>query len=188
MNEIKSSVNSGVLPVGDGTHVSLREFNDDDISLFACWLEQDYIKKWYDPIEDWLYEARNYQGEFSWIHAFIVELDGTPIGFCQYYDCYDAKELEDWYEVNTPGETYSIDYLIGEQEYLGKGYGKAIVKNLVSLAATLGAKKVIVDPDKDNKQSVGVLLANGFVFDNKLGYFTVAMDTERLKWWNRKDL
>jgi hypothetical protein len=43
--------------MGDGTHVSLRKFTDDDISLFARWLEQDYIKKWYEPTEDWLHEA-----------------------------------------------------------------------------------------------------------------------------------
>lgn len=61
----------------------------------------------------------------------------TPIGFCKYYDCYDARGLEYWFTVNTPGDTFSIDYLIGDEAYLGKGYGKAIVALLSNAIQTI---------------------------------------------------
>jgi hypothetical protein len=44
--------------------------------------------------------------------------DSKPIGFCQYYLC--AQADEDDYNIFPKDGTYSIDYLIGEIEYLGK--------------------------------------------------------------------
>jgi len=106
--------------------IVLRPITDLDLALLTSWLNKNYILKWYHDADAWLHEIKERHGIFSWIKHFIV-LDGeTAIGFCQYYDCYDAKE--DWYSVSKPNDTFSIDYLIGEEAYLCKGYGKAIVE------------------------------------------------------------
>jgi RimJ/RimL family protein N-acetyltransferase len=102
--------------------IALRPINERDLALLTLWFNKNYILKWYHDADEWLHEIKERHGVFSWIKHFIV-LDGeTPIGFCQYYDCFYAKE--DWYSVNKPHDTYSIDYLIGEESYLRKGYGK----------------------------------------------------------------
>ncbi len=78
-------------------------------------------------------------------------MDGiAPIGFCQYYDCFDAGETEGWYHVNIRGDTFSIDYLIGEESRLYKGYGKAVVR-LITDAVRAGEKanRIIVRPEKE---------------------------------------
>jgi RimJ/RimL family protein N-acetyltransferase len=147
--------------------LSLRPFADADIPLFSRWLEQDYIRKWYTDPEDWLHEVSHRQDEFCWLYHFIVTLDGAAIGFCQYYDCYHANTLEDWYEVTTPGETYSIDYLIGEPAYVGKGYGKEIVRQLTEMVRATGVKEIIVNPEAENQPSNHVLLANGFIYEGE---------------------
>jgi len=136
----------------------------------SSWLNKNYILKWYNDPDEWLHEIKERHGVFWWIKHFIV-LDGeTPIGFCQYYDCYYAKE--DWYSVNKPNDTYSINYFIGEESYLRKGYGKAIVDLLTrTIIANEKVRRIIVKPDKDNIASNRVLLSNDYVYDEQSGYY-----------------
>jgi RimJ/RimL family protein N-acetyltransferase len=154
-------------------NISLRPFVDSDIPLFAEWLNKPYIQKWYAPIDEWIEEVKNRNGEFSWISHFIVMCKDVPIGFCQYYDCFDSQNFEEWNgrKFENRGEIYSIDYLIGNENYLGKGYGKELVRLLTDTVFALGAKEIIVDPDKENVHSNGVLLANGYEFNESNGYY-----------------
>lgn len=154
------------------TELVFRALNDADIDLLSSWLSQDYILKWYHDADEWLAEIKERHGTYSWIHHFIVMSSVTPIGFCQYYDCYYAKDLEDWYSVTTPGDTFSIDYLIGDETYLGKGYGKAIVGILSdTIQAMESAKRIIVQPEIENYPSNHVLMANGYVYDEQRKYY-----------------
>lgn len=150
----------------------LRPLNDDDIDMLASWLNKDYILKWYHDADDWLAEIKERHGAYSWIRHFIVMDSITPIGFCQYYDCYNARDMEDWYSVTTPGDTFSIDYLIGHEAYLGKGYGKAIVGILSDTIQTMeSARRIIVQPEMENHASNHVLKANGYVYDEQRKYY-----------------
>ena len=147
----------------------LRVFEDDDLQLLDKWLHKEYVKKWFEvpdicTIEDWLHEVKNRNGEFKWIRYFIVLNEECQVGFCIYYKCVDAKE--DWYGDISLDGVYSMDYLIGEEEYLGKGIGNEMIETLMKMIFSHeDAKKIIVRVDKENKASCGVLLSNGFVYD-----------------------
>jgi RimJ/RimL family protein N-acetyltransferase len=156
--------------------VTLRPLEDADIPLMSQWLQQPYVKKWYDPIDEWLDEIRERHSTYSWLHHFIVYDGAIPIGFGQYYDCFDSVGLEQWKgrEFTKRGEVYSIDYLIGDKRYLGKGYGKQMVELLSTDVFELGAAEIIVDPDKDNVASQGVLMANGYIFNEEQGYYAIS--------------
>ena len=155
----------------------LREIKDTDIDLLTTWLNKDYILKWYLDANDWLTEINGRHDIYSWLHHFIVMDENTPVGFCQYYDCFDANELEDWYEVTQKSDTFSIDYLIGNEAYLNKGYGKAIVKLLTDTVYEKEcAKQIIVQPDKKNQPSNHVLMANGYIFDAQHDYYCKLQD------------
>jgi len=150
----------------------LRKINHSDIALITEWLNKDYILKWYHDTEDWLQEISGRNDAFNWIHHFIIMDEETPVGFCQYYDCCDANDMEAWYEVEKRGDTFSIDYLIGDEEYLGKGYGKRIVKLLTeTIRQKEHANQIIVQPDEDNHASNHVLMANGYVYDRCNQYY-----------------
>jgi RimJ/RimL family protein N-acetyltransferase len=151
--------------------IFFRPVADSDIDVLAVWLNKEYILKWYHDSEEWLYEIKERNNCFAWIHHFIVMDSQTPIGFCQYYDCYDANDMEDWYSVTQPGHTFSIDYLIGNEAYLGKGYGKYIVKLLTDTVKQKQAKQIIVKPEQDNHSSNQVLLANGYIYDVQRKYY-----------------
>lgn len=153
--------------------ISLRPFQDTDDAIFTSWLYKDYILKWYQNPEGWLIEINGRHDEYAWIHHFIVMDGEISIGFCQYYDCYDAKDLEDWYAVTKRDDVCSIDYLIGNEEYLGKGCGKEIVRILTRHINDTGkAREIVVQPDEDNSASNGVLLANGYIYDKQKRYYS----------------
>ena len=153
-------------------NLALRPFNDSDINLLTLWLSKDYILEWYHDADEWLSEINERHGAYSWIRHFIVMDSKIPIGFCQYYDCYNARDMEDWYSVAVPGDTFSIDYLIGNEAYLGKGYGKAIVGLLSdTIQVTERARRIIVQPEKENHRSNYVLMANGYIYDEKQEYY-----------------
>lgn len=123
------------------------------------------------------YRNKESKWYLSWIRHFIVMDENTPIGFCQYYDCFYANDMEDWYDVAQKNNTFSIDYLIGNEEYLGKGYGKAIVGLLTeTIKEKEQAKQIIVQPDKENIPSNKALLANGYIFDENKNYYYKLLD------------
>ena len=127
--------------------INILKIKDEDIILIEQWLKKEYIRKWYDPIDEWINEIKNRNGEYNFIKHFIVKTNTIKVGFCQYYDCFDAQEL--WYKIKKQKYTYSIDYLIGEENYLNKGYGK----------------EIIVQPDMENVKSNKILLANCFEYN-----------------------
>ncbi|CAK7051693.1 GNAT family N-acetyltransferase [uncultured Phascolarctobacterium sp.] len=146
--------------------LELRPLNDNDIPLVEAWLNKEHVKRWYEiphmqvTIADWMYEIGERNGEFKWLNYFVVQWQGQPIGLCQYYKCADSDED---FGTLPLANAYGIDYLIGEEAYLGQGLGKGMVSLLVDKIFTLpGAQLVTADIDKNNKASAKTLLACGF--------------------------
>ncbi|MDD3919638.1 MAG: GNAT family N-acetyltransferase [Eubacteriales bacterium] len=130
-----------------------------DLPLFQKWLATPHVKKWYHDPEDWIEEITS--KEFCWVHHFIAEQEGVPVGFCQYYDYKDSDEQ--WGNDIATAGTYSIDYLIGEPEYLRHGVGKHIVAALLEqVLRHEDARQIIVQPEPENAASCGLLRACGF--------------------------
>lgn len=146
----------------------LRAFCENDIPLMEKWLYTQHVKPWYEHPNDWLTEIRERYGAFSFITHLIAEVDGKAMGFCQYYDCYNSKDYEDWgLEIPLLGKVYSIDYLIGDPDYLHKGYAKTMINKMIQQLRGLGATTLIVLPDEKNIASNKLLEASGFAWDGK---------------------
>lgn len=142
----------------------LRSFTDTDLALYTRWLAQAHVRRWFAPTEDWLAEINARKDTFAFIRHFMILLDGTPIGFCQYY----PYELggEDWHGSVPLQGTYSIDYLIGETACLRKGYGAEAIRLLVEdIFSIPQAERIIVQPEAENEASRRALQRAGFVFD-----------------------
>lgn len=147
----------------------LRPYQDKDIAHMERWLYTPHVAVWYKHPDHWLRELRERHGEFSFLTHFIAEVDGIPIGFCQYYDTYFAQEHEVWNDEPGIGEKqseiFSSDYLVGEPEYLRRGYGKEMISQMLETLRKAGAKTVIVEPEHDNIASNRALEANGFAWN-----------------------
>ena len=147
--------------------LELRLLNDNDISLVENWLNREHVKRWYEiphlgvSISDWIYELKERNGEFHWLTHLIVLSQGCPIGLCQYYKCEDSND-EDFGTMPISGSS-GIDYLIGEEAYLGKGLGREMVTLLVRKVFSFpDARRITADIDKENKASEKTLLSCGF--------------------------
>ncbi|MDO5576449.1 MAG: GNAT family N-acetyltransferase [Fibrobacter sp.] len=151
-------------------NIQLRQLTDNDISIVSKWLEKKYIKRWLGEPAEWVEEMKLRNSKFSFITHKIVMLGNTAIGFCQYYDYYFAQE--DWYAADTPNEIFSIDYLIGEENCLRKGFGIQIVKLLVSeIKQHTNASKLIVQPEYNNTASRHTLVSSGFEYNTEGCYY-----------------
>lgn len=154
--------------------ITLKPVEDTDLNPINRWLNEEHVLGWYHDADDWMNEIRNRHGAFRFIRHFLALSDGRPIGFCQYYDCFDANEA--WYEVSEKGTVYSIDYLIGEEAFLGKGFGKAMAGELERIIRTeTTAKRVIVKPEPENAVSCRTLLSCGYRFDVDRQYYYKAL-------------
>lgn len=150
--------------------ITLRKFEDSDLPLLKRWLYLPHVAAWYHDPLDWIEEVEKRNDKFSFLHHFIAEQSGKAIGFAQFYEYHHSSE--DWHGDTELAGTYSIDYMIGDSDYLGKGLGKAIVRELVGcIEAQAGAKCIIVQPEPENKASCGTLLSCGFTYDGKNGIY-----------------
>lgn len=146
--------------------LELRKLTHQDISLFEQWLGTPHVAKWYHDPQDWLLEVKEREQTFSFLHHLIVVHNGEAIGFCQYY--LFSESGEDWHGTWLLDGTYSIDYMIGEKAYVGKGFGKRIIKQLTEhIMALPDCQRIIVQPEPENLASCGALLSVGYRFDEE---------------------
>jgi len=150
--------------------INLKKMTDDDLSLFKLWLDKPHVSKWYHHKNAWIYEFKHRNDEFDFVKHYIVMCDDKPIGFCQYYDYKKGKET---FHGNLDiKNTYSIDYLIGESDYLNRHLSKEIVYELEKIISKENkVEKIIVKPEKDNVRSRRLLLSSGYRHIEKEDYF-----------------
>lgn len=150
--------------------IQLRPMQHTDLPLFREWLFLPHVAAWYHEPADWIAEVEQQDGEFAFVRHFIAQSEGHDFGFGQYYPYWLGGE--DWHGSIPLEDTYSIDYLIGDTGFLGKGYGRQIILALLdNIRTEPDAKRVIVQPEPENAASCGVLRACGFVFDEENGVF-----------------
>ena len=151
--------------------LTLRPLFDGDITLMERWLLVPHVAAWYKHPDHWLNELQERRGEFAFLTHLIAEFEGVPVGFCQYYDTFFAQEHEVWNDEQDvgirQGEIFSIDYLIGEPAYLRRGFCKEMIRQMLDMLRKAGAKRVIVEPERENIASNGVLEASGFLWNGQ---------------------
>lgn len=126
----------------------------------ARWMQEKHVGPYFREEDGWLAEIAQNLEKDDWVFHFIVEKDGCPVGFAQYYDVSKAPEGV-WSA--SPAGSAGIDYMVGEPSLTGMGIGTAIVELLVGkVTETAAYRNVIADPDEGNTASVRVLEKNGF--------------------------
>lgn len=114
--------------------ISFKPLSVTDFENLLKWLQQPHVKKWWDlnvnytqgliqeKYGSYVDGYKKIGSERKPIHAFIIYFDDTPIGYIQYYNAYDFPR--DGYQLNNlPKSLAAIDFLIGDEDYLGKGIG-----------------------------------------------------------------
>ena len=163
----------------------LRTLNTEDINTVENWLAQDYIAQWFGNISDWMEEILGRNDQYRFIKHYIAEENGTPIGFCQYYNWNEAYKKEK--EYLEPAGTFGIDYFIGDKSMLGEGRGKQLINSICSrvVAEEPAAFQILADPiveeNRKNLPSIKALEANGFQYDEKTNLFRKIIERRALQ-------
>src|SRR5690606_28058821 len=97
---------------------------------------------------------------------YVIIIDGKPVGYIQSYDVFAGNVWQDL--ESEPEGTVGLDIIIGEDDYVGKGYGTVVVKSFSTLLFTsLGVSIIHVDPFFDDKRAIRCYEKAGFVFVRK---------------------
>jgi aminoglycoside 6'-N-acetyltransferase len=137
-----------------------------DLPAVEAWLRLPHVARWWTPdataeAEIAEYRERVRQGSRSATHMLIVILDGTPVGWCQWYRW--ADHLADAEAVGAGGGEIGIDYAIGDPAQVGRGVGTALIATLTAeVRRRHPGAGILTDPDAANVASRRVLEKNGF--------------------------
>lgn len=103
-----------------------------------------------DPNDDWDWENELTKNP-PWREQLIAEVDGVAIGFVQIIDPAE-EDSHYWGEIQR--NLRAIDIWIGEENFLGKGYGTYIMKLALDRCfANPAVEAVLIDPLANNTRA-----------------------------------
>jgi aminoglycoside 6'-N-acetyltransferase len=128
---------------GAALNVKLRSAVAADMDLLKLWDSKSHVlaAKGDDGEFDWESEVpRN----VPWREILIAEIGSRPIGVVVVID---PAEEESHYWGEVEADLRAIDIWIGEEAFLGKGYGSEIMRKVIERCfADRNVKGIIIDP------------------------------------------
>lgn len=155
--------------------INFKLLENKDLPLIQSWLQQPHVKKWFShealAWKEFLLfreEIKNYFGDGK---EYIAYHHNHPFAYIRYYDAHLWPEGSG--EVDPEG-TYGIDLYIGDEAYLGKGYGSAMLSQfmhqIIKQQHELGKPitKIVVDPEVENVAAIKTYLNLGFTIERQV--------------------
>jgi len=137
---------------------AFRPVVEDDLLMLSAWLEHPHVAEWWGDDGDKLAEMGAAMADPS-TEAFVIELDGRPMGYIQ---CYDPHLEEDHPYRDQPEGTLGLDQFIGEPEMVGIGHGSRLIAAFAERLFARGATRIIIDPDPSNARAIRAYEKAGF--------------------------
>jgi RimJ/RimL family protein N-acetyltransferase len=142
---------------------------DEDYQLMVEWRNRPHVRYWWDPDLPPLtmasardeYEADTRSDAPS--TACIVELDGSPFGFMQFYRWASYAEEADEVGIPFDAQAWGIDIFIGEPDGVGKGTGTRMMRLLCDyLENEQGATSIALTTELTNEVAIRCYEKAGF--------------------------
>ena len=135
-------------------NISFRKVNNNDFNLLHTWCSQEFIYEWfeqrvlsYDEIVN-KYTNKLNSGKQ---HLFIIQCDNKDIGLMQIYKFENDIAIN----IGEYNNVYEYDLFIGEEEYLSKGIGTNIIKDINNMIySKYNADAIILRPFKRNIRAI----------------------------------
>lgn len=143
----------------------IRPLQQGDAEYMVKWLSDPEILEWYEgrdqPHGMKRVKEHYYLSEEPRVKRNLILLDGSAIGYVQYYPLSD-KEKSLYGYINQEN-IYGMDQFIGERELQDKGIGPLFINAVVDfLFENLGAELVVMDPQLRNKRALRCYEKCGF--------------------------
>lgn len=147
------------------SRVSFRPLARSDYAHLQRWLAAPHVAMWWNERFDLLSVEAKYGAAIDGrdpIHVYVIQLDGVPIGWIQWYRWRDFPE----HAVHLGADVHcaGVDLAIGEVERTGAGLGPTILsefsKNYIFVNSEINA--IVADPATANRGSVRAFEKAGF--------------------------
>jgi aminoglycoside 6'-N-acetyltransferase len=140
--------------------IKLRTATIHDLETLERWDREPHVIE-SDPNDDW-----NWSVELNkfppWREQLIAEVQGRPIGFIQIID---PREEESHYWGDCENHLRAIDIWIGEAEFLGQGYGTAMMELAIERCFVEPmVEAIMIDPLASNQRAIKFYERFGFKF------------------------
>jgi aminoglycoside 6'-N-acetyltransferase len=147
------------LETGRLPQVMLRNATLEDLQLLLSWDEAEHVHDCSgDPDwNDWNWEYELPRKDLPWryqLFAEDVEASNKPIGFVQIID--PLEEESHYWGTDWEPNLRAIDIWIGEEDYLNRGYGTQLMKQVLAHPFVFGhpnVTSVLIDPLASNTKS-----------------------------------
>lgn len=117
-----------------------------DLEILRRWDEAPHVVE-SDPNDDWEWEEELLR-EVAWREQYVAEVEGVPMGVVQIIDP-ALEETHYWGDVE-PNQR-AIDIWIGEEAYLGRGYGTQMMEIAVDRCFEVPeVTGILIDPLESN--------------------------------------
>lgn len=146
---------------------SFQPLTRQEFPMIINWLAKPHVKKWWPEPEANLAAVEKEFGasidgtEPTKVYLAIVE--DKPIGIIQ---CYQLSDYPKYQKTIKLDNAVGVDLFIGEEAYVGKGYGTAMIKQFVEEIIRRqypDAKYAISDPEVKNFASIRAFEKAGFI-------------------------
>lgn len=145
--------------------ITFRPLVKSDFAMFAGWLAKPHVSRWWREPATVEHVAKDYgactDGDFT-TRVYVVSDGAKPIGIIQVFRLADYPDEDKHYPFRG---AVSIDYLIGEEAYVGHGVGTQMISQFIETVIRPlypEATGVATGAEVDNPASLGALRKCGF--------------------------
>lgn len=155
-------------------HITFTPLQESHFSLLLRWLEAPHVKTWWDQDIHWTPAlikekygdyVKGYKlerGIKKPLQAYVIYEDDQPLGYIQLYNAYDFPREDQIPLEGMPESLATIDIFIGEEDYVGRGFGSRIIQQFVRKYVDPHYATCFVDPDTRNASAIRAYEKAGF--------------------------
>ncbi|WP_456288879.1 acetyltransferase [Paenibacillus sp. AK002] len=146
--------------------ITVRELEEKDECSLASWLSNPDVLQYYEG-RDNPHDVERVREHFYVDDdetRCIIEYEGKPIGYIQFY-LLDEDTLDEYgYDGNDAvGRTFATDQFIGEPDYWNRGIGTKLVTSMMDyLVFQRQADRIVMDPQAWNERAIACYEKCGF--------------------------
>lgn len=155
--------------------IQFEKVKKEDIKVIFEWLKEPFVQEYWDNTQGHKNDILNFvngriepssyaDGKYVY---WIARCNGHPYAMLMTILETPEDHLEDikLNYLSKTGHTYGIDYMIGDRNYFGKGYGsKTLIDFIDFFTKTFDPKTdtFLIDPASDNPRAKHVYMKAGF--------------------------
>ncbi len=148
------------------------EDSERDFETYLKWMTDPATMRYWEGMTE-KYDRERVEREYrehedERVTQCFIELDGEPVGYCQFYRVEGAEDMEAPQEeygrfVREGENVFGVDMFLGKAELRGRGIGSRILKLLCgALFGQFGADVITVDPKTHNARAIRCYHKCGF--------------------------